>query len=97
MQVNRDSIIHFLRQQKPYLEKEFGVTAIALFGSYARGEETPTSDIDIAIELKKIDFEKRYELKEFLEKQFNRTVDVGYLHTIRPFIRKRIEAELIYA
>ena len=97
MQVNRDSIIHFLRQQKSYLEKEFGVTTIALFGSYARGEETAASDIDIAIELKKIDFEKRYQLKEFLEKHFNRSVDIGYLHTIRPFIRKRIEAELIYA
>ena len=47
-----------------------------LFGSYARGEETPTSDVDIMVELNRemgLDF---FELFEVFEKALDKKVDV---------------------
>lgn len=40
-----DSILEFLRQHREKL-REFGVKKIGLFGSYARGEQRPNSDMD---------------------------------------------------
>jgi len=97
MNLNKDQILNFLRENKNTLEKEFGVTKIALFGSYARGEADINSDIDFLIEVRKKDFRKRFYLKEFLEKNFNRNVDVGYFDSLKKFIRKKVEEELIYA
>ncbi|MDQ2753606.1 MAG: nucleotidyltransferase domain-containing protein [Bacteroidota bacterium] len=44
-------ILEKLRQIKPQLHKDFSVTELALFGSYARNEQTPQSDIDVLIKL----------------------------------------------
>lgn len=45
--LNQHHILSYLREQKDFLETEFGVTKIALFGSFARNEERPDSDIDL--------------------------------------------------
>ena len=95
--INKDTIISFLKQHKDFLEREYGVTKIALFGSYARGEETKDSDIDLLIEAKEQDFDNRYDLKEFLEENFNKKVDIDYFDCIRSFIRHQIEDELVSA
>jgi len=39
-----------LRQHIPELRERFGVRRLAIFGSYARGEATPRSDVDILVE-----------------------------------------------
>ena len=96
-QLTKDSIIAFLRKNKPYLEKEFGVTKIALYGSYVRGEQTPKSDIDLIIEVSKPSLKDRCKLKRFLEDHFKRKVDISYFSGMRSFIRSEIEEELVYA
>jgi predicted nucleotidyltransferase len=48
--VNRDAVIATLRAHEPELRRR-GVLHAALFGSVARGEATPASDIDILIQL----------------------------------------------
>lgn len=95
--LNKEIILTFLRNNKNFLEKEFGITQIALFGSYARNEQKSTSDIDILIEMKQHDFKKRFYLKEYLEKSFGKKVDVGYISSIRSIVRRHIEKEIIYA
>jgi predicted nucleotidyltransferase len=42
-------VINKLEEKKSYLEKTYHIEEIGLFGSVARGEQTPTSDIDILI------------------------------------------------
>ena len=37
--ITKEEILDFLRQQKPLFEKEYQVSKIGLFGSYARGEQ----------------------------------------------------------
>ena len=50
-QLTQNQIISLLRAEKSYLTKEFGVVNIGLFGSFARGEENESSDIDLVVEI----------------------------------------------
>ena len=95
--LTKEDIIQYLRTNKKFLEEQFGVTKIALFGSYARNEAGLNSDIDLLIEVKLQDFKNRLHLKEHLENHFKRKVDVGYFNGIRIFVRRRIEKDLVYA
>jgi uncharacterized protein len=95
--LSKDEIIDFLKKNKLYIKKEFGVTKIALFGSYSRDEQKISSDIDLLIESKSHDFRKRMQLKHFLEESFKKQVDIGYLDSVRLSIKRNIQEDLIYA
>ena len=45
------NILDILRQHKPELQRKYPVSRFGVFGSYARGEATEKSDIDIAVEI----------------------------------------------
>lgn len=40
-----------LRENLPYIQKEYGVTGLCLFGSVARGDNRPDSDVDILVDM----------------------------------------------
>lgn len=40
-----------LREHLPYIQKEYGVTGLCLFGSVARGDNRPDSDIDLLVDM----------------------------------------------
>ncbi|RME23461.1 MAG: nucleotidyltransferase [Deltaproteobacteria bacterium] len=46
-----DEIINKLAEAKPDLARRFGVRRLAVFGSYARGEQQEDSDVDILVEV----------------------------------------------
>ena len=46
--MERDQILNTLRQHMSEI-REFGVSDLALFGSFARGEQRPDSDVDILV------------------------------------------------
>ena len=48
--MTRDDILATLREASPELRREFGVRRLALFGSFARGEAGPDSDVDILVD-----------------------------------------------
>jgi len=75
MKIDKFYILQFLRENKSYLLKEFGVTSISLFGSFARGEEREDSDIDFLVDMP-ADLHKLLSLIQFLEEKFNRKVDI---------------------
>ena len=56
-----------------------GVTAIGLFGSVARGDDTADSDVDVAALFADDDFTTRLVVNDLLERHFNRHVDVARL------------------
>jgi predicted nucleotidyltransferase len=66
--MTQKEIIDYLQVHKEAFAKKYGISRMALFGSYARGEERPESDIDIAIETKLSDYFLLYDFKEELEK-----------------------------
>ena len=93
----REDIIKKLRQLKPILKERFGIEEFAIFGSVARGEANETSDVDIAIiKMKRKDPFLRLEAKRFLEKRLHKKVDIGHLSSLRPYIKKVVQKELVY-
>ena len=47
--LTRDEVLSQLRKHKPELEKQFGITTLALVGSLARDEASEDSDIDLLV------------------------------------------------
>lgn len=91
------SILSHLKALKPMLEKEYFVVEIGVFGSYARQEETPESDIDILIQFREgMDLFKLAQLIQRLEETFGKKVDIANKKMLRPRIGKRILSEVIY-
>ena len=64
----------YLSGLSDYLEKELAGSVVMLFGSYSRGEDTDTSDIDIAAIGRK---DKLLELEKY-EKDLNRKINVNF-------------------
>lgn len=96
-ELDKEKILSFLREHKEQLYNDFGVTKIALFGSYARGEQGPESDVDLGILSSEHTLQKRADLKRFLEENLGRPVDVCNLKYLRAFIRRSIEEDIVYA
>ncbi|MDE6027080.1 MAG: nucleotidyltransferase domain-containing protein [Muribaculaceae bacterium] len=48
---NKNECITKLQESLPYIQKEYGVTGLCLFGSVARGDNRPDSDIDLLVEM----------------------------------------------
>ena len=95
--MNRQEIIEKIRSVRGELAQKYGIERLALFGSRARGDATPESDVDLVIlEPKGRDYFRRVKAKYFLEELLGTSVDLGYYDTIRPVIRKRIEEDLIH-
>jgi len=96
--VTKIEILDFLREHQKELYDRFGIKKVALFGSYAKDEAREDSDIDLAIiEIDKKDYFNRVRAKYYLEEQFQKSVDIGYFDTMRNFLKKRVEKEMIYA
>ena len=74
--LTRETIIERLRERYPYLTNEYGVKRIGLFGSFARGTATETSDVDIVVEFRQPVGFRFIEFVDYLEQLFGREVDV---------------------
>ena len=92
-------IIEILSKQKILLYDKFGVTNLAVFGSYARKQHTENSDVDIYVELKKEfkTFDNFMDLKFFLEELLEeRKVDLVIKESIREEFRPTIFEEAVH-
>lgn len=79
--------------------KSYGIKKIGIFGSIATASNTEESDIDILIEFQKDKkaFDNYMELKFFLEKLFNRKVDLVIEDVLKSRIKDSILKEVSYA
>jgi len=94
--MTKNKILNYLINNKQKFKKEFGVEKIGLFGSFARDEATKDSDIDLVIDMKPKSLKKRLSLKQKIETELQTNVDLGYLSSLRNFIAKDIQKDLIY-
>lgn len=89
-------ILSILSKEKPALQKEFGVRTLALFGSAARDELLPDSDIDILVEFEGAGTSRSYFGTQYrLEEVFGRPVDLVTRRALRQEIRPYVERDLI--
>ena len=93
----KEEILNYLRAHQEEFKNKYQISKMALFGSYARGENHDDSDIDIAIETKLSDYFTLYDFKEMLESTFHAKVDVVRLRDkMNLALKNRILREGIY-
>ena len=95
--MTRDEILIFLHNNKAVIEHDFGVTKIGLCGSYARNEAGENSDIDIVIEMLPTGIFRNFMgLEQFLASNLNKRIDLGIKSSLKEYVIKRIEKDIIY-
>ena len=97
--MNKEQVIATLRAHERELRHR-GVLHAALFGSVARGEEKPDSDIDILIELEPeapIGLFEYVGIEQYLGDVLQGPVDVANREGLKAFVRPSAERDAIYA
>ncbi len=87
-----------LAKRKPEIQARFHVREIGIFGSFARGEQTRRSDVDILVDFEPehITFDNHVNLQLYLERLFRRKVDVVRLGAVRKELQPFILREVLY-
>ena len=94
---DRDRLLSLLKVYFSCNKEAFGIERLGLFGSFARDEAGPDSDVDIIIELAKPDLFRYAAIQRQLETVFHRHVDLISAHAHLPeSFQARLEEEAIY-
>jgi len=95
--MDRNTILKLLTEHQAKLVSRYGVRRLGLFGSYTRGQQNKTSDIDILVSFsKEIDLFDFIDLREYLENRLQTKVDLVMETALKPAIAKHILAEVEY-
>lgn len=94
---SREEILGLLRRAQPELAREFGVRRLALFGSYARGDQRDDSDVDVLVEVDPSIGLRFVDLAERIEALVGIRTDVVSRRAIAPSHWALIERELVDA
>jgi uncharacterized protein len=95
--MTRDEAIKILHNALPGMKERFGVTDLAIFGSVARNEAGPDSDVDVLV-----NFEGRTRFRAFMGLQFEleallgTRVDLVTPKALRPALRPQVERDIIH-
>jgi predicted nucleotidyltransferase len=77
--------------------KRNDIVFMAIFGSFVRGEQKKTSDIDIAIEFDKNKRKSLFDLvhvENELAKAFKKKVDLGVFSSLSPYVAEDVRKEM---
>lgn len=97
--MTREEILATLRAHEPPL-RSHGVRHAALFGSHARCDTAPESDVDIMVELDPAAAMTLWDyvgLKDAVQALFPGRVDVISRSALSPYIRENVERDAVYA
>ena len=94
--MTREEALTVLTKLKPQLQKQFGVSELALFGSAARDELRPDSDIDVLVKFDAVASSARYFGVQFaIEDALGMPVDLVTENALRRELRPYVERERI--
>jgi len=92
----KEEILKILEELKGQLRTKYKVKKIGLFGSFVRGEEKKTSDVDILVEFEEVpDLFKFLELERHLEEILKVKVDLVRKEVVRKELKEKILGEAI--
>ena len=97
--LTKEDILDFLRNNKSDLATDYHIRNIGIIGSYARDEQGGKSDIDFIIEFNEnVEdiFEAKFKLRQFLQSNLKRNVDICRKKYLKPFVKDSILKEAIY-
>ena len=94
--MKQEDVLQILRQKSAELTKQFSVQSLSLFGSVARNTATQASDVDLLVEFNRpVGYFGLFALQDYLEKLLGCSVDLGTPNSLKPYVKERIEGELI--
>lgn len=94
--MTQQEVLSFLSQHKQEFENRFSITKIGLFGSVAKDEHTNESDIDLVVEMRDKNYFKLIEFENYLKEHFHSKIDVGFLESMKSYIKEQVSKDLIY-
>ena len=92
----RAGVLERIAEKRVELQR-LGVRSLALFGSGARDDLAPGSDLDFVVEFERKSFDAYMDLKFFLEELFDCSVDLVIKDAIKPSLRETILTEAVHA
>lgn len=94
--MERERVLQIIHQNRAEINS-FGVKSLALFGSVARGEARPDSDVDLLVEFDRpVGLFGLIALQLRLEKLLGCPVDIGTWDSLKPPLRSHVIKECIY-
>jgi len=93
--MKRDTLLKKLEENREAI-RGFGVRRLGIFGSYARGDEKGSSDMDFLVEFDDASLQNYLNLKDFLEQLFHCPVDLVFADVVKPRLRPIILNEVVY-
>jgi len=87
-----------LNRYRQVLRERYGVQELALFGSYAREEPSPVSDVDILVRVRRPIGLKFFELWDYLEEILGLKVDLLTPEALqqKPALWESVQEDLVY-
>jgi predicted nucleotidyltransferase len=79
------------------IKTRFSVKRIGIFGSFVRGEQKDSSDVDILVEFEKPTFKNFMNLSFYLEDLLGRELDLVTVKGLHPRIRPYVEKDVIWS
>jgi len=94
--MNIEDVLTKLRELKPILAARYKVRELSLFGSFVRGEQNLSSDIDLLAEFdSEADLFDWIGLALYLEEIFQRPVDVVSKDALRAELRESVLHQVV--
>ena len=95
--MTQSDVLSILRQYKKMNAEKYGILALGLFGSTARGEATEESDLDLVVETSDADLFILVHIKDDVERLLQRPIDLVRMHgNMNPLLKQRIERDSVY-
>ena len=97
--ITKNQIIHYLSANKDKISRKYHLKKLGIFGSYARNEQTPVSDLDLLVEFEDntpdlTNVKKK--LRKEIQDTFQIPVDICREKYIKPIFRQQILDDAIY-
>jgi len=94
--ISKNDILEKLKELKPALYNDYSVKEIGLFGSFSDGTFSDDSDIDLIVELERPIGWKFFSLELYLQKIFNRKIDLVTKNALKEQIKDSILKKVNY-
>ncbi|MBI5742387.1 MAG: nucleotidyltransferase family protein [Candidatus Niyogibacteria bacterium] len=95
--MSKDDVQKIINDIMPALRDKYHIKNLGIFGSVARGEDTPASDVDILVEFETPpSFFEFIKLENYLSEQLGKKVDLVTKKALKPAIREEIMREILY-
>ena len=95
--MNKSEVLRLLQTHKQILAERFGVTDLAVFGSFARDEATDESDLDILVTFNSPATSRSYfGVQFYIEDLTGRAVDLVTDKALRPELRASVERDCVH-